>query len=445
MRRLCIYIGLAAAAAVAGVLFLPSGMIRLAVAGVIITPFILIVVDRPRWMFFAALFILLSGIHIFVSFPLLRILSIVIVASLVIAMFKGWRPRMHDRLFTFLVLFFLLFVFQSLAVARDIESSIFRLYIFVTVLLYVLAATQIMRERRDIAVFMGVVVAAFIINDFLPFLIPPPSRYGDTSMIWEQAVYRYEGYVREPNYMAFYQIFFIPLLFFHILVKKHRLVLRFFFLALLLGSIIVLILTFSRGGFVSLVFMLLTLMIVERKNKAVFYTGLAMIVAGAVIAPAVYWERITSLFDLSKSLSQDYAVMSRIATMKTAFILGIRNPFFGVGMENFLARASRYVAYGQVVHNSVLQVFSEIGLPGLLILISIFLYNIRIISSLIGRKNDPEISGLGRILLIQHLAMMFNSMFIPVGFNLVFWLTISLPSIFRSACSGEPESVTRAG
>jgi len=432
-KKLGFYLAAAGAVAVLGFVFLPYGLIRLAVVALFLLPFTVIILEKPWWMFLVLIFFLFSDIDVLAPFHLFQILVALMLVSLVLAALKGWRPRIHDRAFVFLVLFFLLIVVQSLAVARDIDSYFYRFDIFIKTILYAFIISQVIRTRRRFEIFLAVTVLGIAVNDFLPFIIPPPAeRYGDTSMLWDQAVYRYEGYVMEPNYMAFYQIFLIPLLIYFIIAKKRVRALKIPFILILAGSIAVLILTFSRGGFVSLVFLLLMIFVVERRNKGVFYTGIVIMAAGAVVAPAVYWDRITSLVDLSSAVSGDFAVMSRIATMKVAVILGLRNPVFGVGLENYIFHASRYIPYGNVVHNSILQVFSETGFPGLLVLLAIIGYNFRILLQLSGTGNDPEAVSLGRVLLVQQSAVLFSSMFIPVAYNMVFWIMLALPSIARS-------------
>ncbi len=432
-KRLGVYLAAAGAIAVPAFIFLPFGLVRLGIITLFLLPFTIIMVEKPWWMFLLLIFFLFSDIDVLAPFHLFQILVALMLVSLVLAALKGWRPKAHDRVFIFLVLFFLVVVIQSLAVARDMDSYFYRFDLFIKTLLYAFIISQVVRTRRRFEIFLAVTVLGIAVNDFLPFLIPPPAeRYGDTSMLWDQAVYRYEGYVMEPNYMAFYQIFLIPLLIYFIIAKKRARALKIPFILILAGSIGVLVLTFSRGGFVSLVFLLLMIFVVERRNKGVFYTGIVIMAAGAVVAPAVYWERITSLVDLSSSISGDFAVMSRIATMKVAVILGLKNPVFGVGMENYIFHASRYIPYGNVVHNSILQVFSETGFPGLLVLLAIIGYNFRILLQLAGAGEDPEAVSLGRVLLVQQSAVLFSSMFIPVAYNMVFWIMLALPSIARN-------------
>jgi O-antigen ligase len=189
--------------------------------------------------------------------------------------------------------------------------------------------------------------------------------------------------------------------------------------------------------------MLFLLLIIERRNKLILYSGLVVIAAGAFIAPVVYWDRISSIFRLSSYITEDYAIMSRVITMKVAVILGMKNPLFGVGLENFLYHAARYTSFGYVVHNSLLQVFSEMGFPGLLIIISIIIYNFRLISRLARDRTDKERARLGRFLLLQQMSVLFCSMTLPVAYDYVFWSALFMPSIAAYAYKARDKAASR--
>lgn len=159
---------------------------------------------------------------------------------------------------------------------------------------------------------------------------------------------------------------------------------------------------------------------------------MTLVAAAAILAPAVYWSRITSLVEAFTHLDEDFAVASRIMTMKTAIALGLRNPLFGVGIDNFILHASRYVPFGLVVHNAPLQVFAECGLPALGLLVAIVVCNLRAARRL-AREADADGRLLGRMLLVQQLAVLFNAMFLPVAFEITFWIALALPTIALAA------------
>jgi O-antigen ligase len=129
--------------------------------------------------------------------------------------------------------------------------------------------------------------------------------------------------------------------------------------------------------------------------------------------------------------------------MKVALKLGFDNPVFGVGISHFLYHAAAYVPYSLDVHNVFLLIFSEVGLPALAVFVAIICYNFRLIGRLMKRKSSPEASQLGRILLVQQVGVIVNTMFIPVAYEVILWITLALPSIavyaFREGAGREAD------
>ena len=429
-KRLILYIFLALCAAAAVFAFLPFKAVRLAVSGLFLIPLALILIEQPKYAFYLMLFTLFSSVYLVVSLSLMRLLVILTATSMLIMIFRRWRPYIHDRFIIFMVFLFILIVFQSLIPARDTSSYLDRLDKLVKNIIIVLIATQFVRNRREFRTFIMVIILGFIVMNYIPIIFPSTSSTGKSDVILvEQAVFRYAGYVNAPNAFGFYQFFLMPLLLFLVSIRRTGKFLKTAAILLFLGSVAIIIITFSRGAFLTFLLMLILLLIIERRNKIILYSGLAVIAAGVFIAPVVYWDRISSIFRVSSYLTEDYAIMSRLTTMKVALILGMKNPVFGVGLENFLYHAARYTSYGYVVHNSLLQIFSEMGFPGLLVILAAIVYNFTLIARLSRDRSDSEKSRLGRFLFVQHLTVLFGSMTLPVAYDYVFWFALLMPSI----------------
>lgn len=429
-KRLLLYIFLALSAVVAVFLLLPFKAVKLAVSGLFLIPVALILLEQPKCSFYLMLFALFSSVDLVTSLPLMRLMVILTVTSMLVMIFRKWQPFIHDRFVIFLVFLFILIVFQSLITARDTASYMYRLDKFIKNMLVVLIATQFIRNRSEFRGFITVIILGFMVMNYLPIIFPYTSSTGRSdSILVEQAVFRYAGYLKAPNTFGFYQFFLMPLLLFLVSTRRTGKFLKAAAVLLFFGSAAIIIITFSRGAFLTFLFMLLLLLIIERRNRIILYSGLAIIAAGAFIAPVVYWDRISSIFQASSYITEDYAIMSRITTMKVALILGLKNPVFGVGLENFLYHAARYTSYGYVVHNSLLQIFSEMGFSGLLVVLTIIIYNFTLVARLARDRSDAERSRLGRFLFVQQLTVLFGSMTLPVAYNYVFWFTLLMPSL----------------
>ncbi len=440
-KKTALIIGILAAVLAASALLLPPGLVRLAIMGLIATPFAFFLFDRPIFLCYFLIFLLFSNLYLFTDFPVLRLLSVFLILSFTVACVKGRKVIVHDRIFFFLVCATLLFAFQSMALARDIDSSFYRIDLFVRYLIYIFFVIQFSTDRKNFIILLCVLAFAGLLSSFLPLVVSLPEKYSDLSFMWEEGVFRYEGFEREANMFAFALNFMIPILLFLLMKFRRPWFVRPVVALIIGGSVFVLYLSFSRGGFVGLVFMLVALLFVEKKNKAVIITGLTMMILAGLLAPALYWDRISSIFDIGSGITSDYSILSRIETMKIALILGFKNPFFGIGIENFLFYISRHAAFSDVVHISFLQIFSDLGVAAVAVVIAIVIRNFMSIKKMIDYRTDPEVSRIGRFLFIQQVAVLANSLTLPVAYHLVFWFTLSLPSIaayaFRREMSGQ--------
>jgi O-antigen ligase len=136
-------------------------------------------------------------------------------------------------------------------------------------------------------------------------------------------------------------------------------------------SIILIILSGSRGGLVAIAAAVLTFFVVER-IKMLRLAGIvlgACVVMGLVFsftevgskAVQVYEKRVNQLL-----LKKRYTA-GRTELYKRAWNLGRENPVVGAGLASF-----RGLRYGVYPHNIFLEVFCEAGVVGILLLLAVF-------------------------------------------------------------------------
>lgn len=168
----------------------------------------------------------------------------------------------------------------------------------------------------------------------------------------------------------------VPFLF-YLGMTETRLWARRGLFATLALTIVTIVLTHSRGGFLA---MCATLgLITWRSRNRVLGFALA-IVAGVVfllVAPADVMERLSSI----KDYEADRSAQARLHTWAIAVDMVGKNPLLGVGFRNFreaymvydpspLLKGGKTVAY--VAHNSYLQISAESGIPALIVYLAIF-------------------------------------------------------------------------
>lgn len=437
LRRL-IFLCLVMAAGITVVLLvIPGSLRKLLIAAVIAIPLFLGLFSKPRILFYILIFCLFSEVYWYFGFAYFQILYVLAFASWVVWALERRRLVVHDPVFVSLAAAFFILLFLSLIAARDIDSSIHRLKQIVLLMAYILLTMQFVGDRREFRIFLLVVASAVVASNFLPMIIPPPQVYDAPSIITAQGVIRFEGLLFEPNVLALLQIFAIPIFVFFVLMYRKPFIVRPVALLSIIGSIVIVVISFSRGGFLSLAFLLLVLLYLERRNKLLLGFGLAFIVAGLLMVPPSYYIRIGSIFNALSEAGDDYPVYTRLQTMKSAIQLGIRNPIFGIGLENFKARTIVFTSMNLTVHNALLQIFAELGIAAFGFFIAIIVYNIRLIRDMM-RQADAETAKLGTILMLQQVSVLFNALFIPVAYYAVLWFTLALPSIAHSAYRPAP-------
>ena len=419
--------------AVAAIVFLPLSLVELALTLLLAVPVAFLLIDRPALVFYILIIILFSNLDIYAPFRLYRYVVVITIVSFALAIANGRRIVSHHPLVIALVAAFAIIAFQSLSVAREYDMGVRKLVALLKVLVVLWIVMQFVGNRRELRRFLLVLVAGILMADFLPFIVHPPARFASFSMLWNRGVVRYEGFIFEPNTFAMFQIFLIPILVFFTGAVRRPLVVRLVFLASIVASASVLILSFSRGGFVGLVCLVVTLLIVERRSKPFLISGIALVTAGIIVMPEVYRERVKSLVDFASGGTRDFAIMTRVETMRAALKLGVTNPLLGVGIDNFMSRAARFNPYPLTVHNTPLQILSELGIFALAVFVGIIVCNIAIIRRMMARRDDPEAARFGRALLMQQIAMLATTLFLPGAYEMIFWFMLALPAIAEYA------------
>lgn len=418
-----------AAVIAAALVFLPAGLTRLAILAIGALPVLAYLFDNPRLIFYLFTFIMFSNVDIYAPVPLFQLVGYFLVVSFAVAVVGGRKLVRPGAYFTVLVIAFLLLVVQSLVAARNLDAALYRIDQFVKLLLYMFLTVQFVTERREFRVFVVILVIAVVVNNLFPFMVPPPKTYAGPSLLGAQYAFRFEGLLFEPNAIGFLQVFLVPMYFFLMAAYRKPFIAPAFLIGTLLLSVMVLLMSYSRGAFVSFVFLILLLLYLERRNRTVVTIAFILIVLGIVLVPSTYYVRIASTFDFASQSYQDFPIYSRLETSKIALQIGFEHLFLGIGIDNFLHVSNFYTALPYVVHNAFLQIFSELGIFALGIIIAIICHNMRIIRDLMSRGGDGEASQLGRMLLLQHLAVLLNAMFIPAAYADVLWYTFLFPTL----------------
>jgi len=242
----------------------------------------------------------------------------------------------------------------------------------------------------------------------------------------------------DPNDLAYFLISLFPLSLYFLGERSSKLK-KILAVSAIAVSILVAILTGSRGGFLGLlavgIFFLFTKIRPFKMSHKVAMILLILVVVGWNINK-VDSERFYSIF----SPEDDYNVTSeegRVTVWKRGLELTKMHPITGVGASCFpVAIGQLRAELGipprfQAPHNSFIQILTELGIPGLIVfllmiggVVKILYRNAKLkISS---SKRHGELMLLSKILLLSFTGNIVTSFFLSMAYSPILTLFVSL-------------------
>ena len=183
------------------------------------------------------------------------------------------------------------------------------------------------------------------------------------------------SFFADNNDMALALNMTIPMLFYLAKNEKNkRLKMAFWFT--FASSIVSVVFTYSRGGFLALAIVLAFLFFKsQHKTIAVMILSVVLII-GAIYIPVQWFERI----DTIRSYEEDSSVRGMINAWKTALNLAKDRPLIGGGVETFIRPVFRIYAPVRSnvhdVHSVYFEVLGEHGFVALGLFILLMLYSL---------------------------------------------------------------------
>lgn len=296
----------------------------------------------------------------------------------------GSRPSVRASLP--LALYFA-FTALSVVVARDVTLATFEVFLALQMFLLYIYVVGTVRSRQDMLFIVTMLLISLILESVVTiglgyvgqnFSIAGISSRIDVSKGAIGLGYRVAGTVGSPNVAASYlSLLLAPA----ISLLLTRLGLLYKWLAALafgLGGV-ALILTLSRGGWVSFTFSITILCLLAWRRGWLPRSVTLTIGVVAVLLCLLFGDVI-----VARLLGDDLgSAQSRVPLMKLGLRVIMDNPVLGVGANNFPVVMKQYIrqefgrAWLYAVHNKYLLVWAETGIGGLLAFIWFLLSTIR--------------------------------------------------------------------
>ena len=253
------------------------------------------------------------------------------------------------------------------------------------------------------------------------------------------------NYFADENDLCLYINMWLPFCYFLFLYEK-KMKYKMVYLAGLIVGLLSVVATFSRGGFVGLVAMIIAI-IAFSKKKVLALTLIA--VSGMFLffyAEKAYWDDMSTITN-----TEDSTVTERLLSWGAAWRMFLDNPL-GVGGNNFQIQFPRYQSkehtrqmWGRVAHSLWFTLIPELGILGVYIYFSLLYYNIKDIFSLIkinqGYSNNEtrHFQLLGAAFICSFAGYFVSATFVSVLYYSHYWymtgLIVATKKIVQHTCS----------
>lgn len=332
----------------------------------------------------------------------------------------------------------------SLIKAKDVQLGLFQLFILLKKLLLIIyignhAVNKKTLKRILIALFFGLLfecsvgLLQYLTQNKVGLYLLGELKDDVASMdlTGYKDITRISGTFYHSNGFSFYLQLLIPV-FLGISITKSNRIFRLFSGSIALFGIIILVLTLSRGAWVSFlasIVIMLTLLLKKLTDKTEFIKWIIISLIIIAVMIFIFGELISV-----RLFGQDYgAAYARIPMMKTAFNIIKQNPLLGIGINNYAESMINYDVTGhsfslyRPVHNLFLLIAAETGLLGLL-----FFFGLLINAIFMGLKMLKSIEGINACVVIGIIAGLIGFIlhaqvdFVLLDYMNIFWLYLGL-------------------
>lgn len=381
----------------------------------LILGFLLLVVSKETALTLPSSSAVLSAVS-FSTFALLlvktRRLTVPIPASIILFLFIAW-------------------MLVSANSTVDLTSTfweVLRTLSYLVLFLTVYNLTKEQSAKKLLILGFVAIGAAILIQDLYYFLI--------SGKLSTEA--QFSGSLAWHNQMAALLLLLIPISANLLFLSTNRYI-RLSLLFVIVASIIGIILTRSRGGWVSLIAVSLLLPLFLKKTKKnwkivavaiVIILGFTFLISN----PTQTINRLQSIISEISPQSRSVSGNLRLSVIRNSFEITLSAPIFGIGPGAFGSVYHKFQdepwLYARYAHNQLLNYAAEIGVPGALIFISLLLLAIKLgvrnRKKLLDQKDHPLIAGVVVALFAITLHSLIDVDFSRVALFSLFWIFLAI-------------------
>lgn len=374
-------------------------------------------------------------------------LSYVVGACLVISTFiqngflvsRNWKN-------IFIILFLIICWASVLSVTGNTDAP-FQFQYFTRVILITLLIPVLIDSKEKIKYYIWAIAL------FIGFIAAQSGIRGTLAGQVGGAASGLGGPIDDRNFYAVILCVVIPITFYFGNIENNKW-LKLLLRLILMGSILALILTYARAGFLGLTAVILSMfMKTRRKFLAGLFGALLLIIFVIYFLPSEYKERVTTMrkVDITKE-DVDMSAVSRLIAWRSALEMIKEHPLTGVGFDNSDVVIEKYpdpktgiALQGRAIHNTILQIGAEIGLPALFIYMLLFFSSYRSLNKIknMVRSNDlsEEFLDYASMFQVAFVGFFVSAFFVNAAFLDVPWHLIGLATALEQITKKESELI----
>jgi putative inorganic carbon (HCO3(-)) transporter len=357
-------------------------------------------------------------------FHMLLLLTILTLFSFLIALLTHKVEFKSPREFNLLIILFGTWAFLSGIIAIDHKLWIGSVETMVRAFIVFYLIYNSISRKEDLLLLFKVIVLSIFLSSAISFFTSFGINAFSVETILTVFSQRFAGTIFDPNYFAMAVAASLPLAIVIILREKSWLI-RSMWILMVLFLLFSIIISQSRTGiFSTAMIFIYTMYYLGRKRKKEIFIFIIPIATVIILLPGIFWHRFSTFWQsITTGVRADMSMMHRIELLNSALDVFLKNPIFGVGLNNFWAIAGRYTHYPMVCHNTYLEIASNLGVIGL-IPFALILYKG---FNLPGKAmHDSEISDLAWAIRAGLLGCYVAILFISVPFILNLWILLGL-------------------
>ncbi len=370
-----------------------------------------------------------AGQQVFESLHIMLLITIITSFAFALTFLRGNADFRNAEKFDVLILLFALWSLISGIIAFDHKMWYQNIeWLLRSIIVFYLVVNSISAVKEIFIIFKLIVLSIFL-SSFIAFF----AEYGIVSFTFSTLISlftkRFAGSIFDPNYFSMTVAASLPLAAV-IILKEKLLILKVFWLFATLFLLFSIVISQSRTGLLSVAVVLLYTIyhFISNRRREIFLilVPLALIL---IFLPSFFWHRVWLFISAITTGSRgDISTIQRFTLLSSAFDIFIKHPFFGVGLGNFEYYAARYIQYPMVCHNTYLEIAANLGLPGLIIFLTI-LY--RTYASLRTEEQAKEHLELIWGVKAGFLGICTAILFLSVPFKLDLWVFLGLTAVIK--------------